>query len=124
MAEWASIREAVDPNRTTYWIAEGTDLSYQDVFDGHHLYSIAWSPNPRAELNKWPPRIKKVEERLGRDKLWIVTTMPGYNDLKLSRANSFVRSRQNGAFYRETWAAAEATNPDMLLITSFKVLLQ
>lgn len=124
VAEWAEIRAAVDPNRTTYWIAEGIDLSFQDVFDGHHLYSIAWSPNPRAELNKWPPRIKQVEDRLGTNKLWVATTMPGYNDLKLPRADAFARARDGGAFFRETWSAATATNPDMIMITSFNEWLE
>lgn len=123
-AEWAQIREAVDPNRTTYWIAEGVDLSFQEVFDGHHLYSIAWANNPQAELNKWPPRLKQVEARLGVDKLWVATAMPGYNDLKLPRSNAFARDRQDGAYYRESWAAAQATNPDMIIITSFNEWLE
>lgn len=122
--QWAQIRQAVDPNHTTYWIAEGVDLSYQDVFDGHHLYSIAWAANPETELNKWPPRLKKVEERLGVDKLWVATAMPGYNDLNLPRANAFARNRENGAYYRQTWGAAQATQPDMIIITSFNEWLE
>lgn len=124
LAEWAQIREAVDPNRTTYWIAEGVDLSFQEVFDGHHLYSIAWANNPQAELNKWPPRLKQVEARLGVDKLWVATAMPGYNDLKLPRSNAFARDRRAGAYYRESWAAAQATSPDMIIITSFNEWLE
>ena len=124
VATWAAIREVVDPGRTTYWIAEGTDLAYQDVFDGHHLYSIAWSGNPRAELGKWPARIRRVEERLGADRLWVATAMPGYNDLNLPRADAFVQPRREGAYFRETWAAAQATNPDMIIITSFNEWLE
>jgi len=123
-ATWAAIRTAVDPDRNAWWIAEGLDLSYLDVFDGLHLYSIAWADNPAAELNKWPPRIQKVENRLGVDKLWVATVMPGYNDLKLGRADSFVRARNNGEFYRQTWNAARASKPDMLIITSFNEWLE
>ena len=36
--EWANIRAQVDPGHDSLWIAEGTDISYQAVFDGHHLY--------------------------------------------------------------------------------------
>jgi hypothetical protein len=121
---WAAIRQAVDPNHTTYWIAEGIDLSYQAVFDGHHLYSIAWAGNPAAELNKWPPRLAQVEANLGGDRLWIATAMPGYNDLNLNRGDSFARSRDGGAYYRQTWQAARATNPDMIIITSFNEWLE
>ncbi len=123
-ATWAAIRQAVDPNHTTWWIAEGLDPDYLEVFDGLHLYSIAWAGNPAAELSKWPPRIQKVENRLGVDKLWAATVMPGYNDLNLNRADSFVRPRNNGNFYRQTWAAARATEPDMLIITSFNEWLE
>ncbi len=118
-AEWAVIRGVIDPNHTTYWIAEGVDLSYQDVFDGHHLYSIAWANDPQVELNKWPARLKKIEDRLESDKLWIATVMPGYNDLRLGRPNSFNRPRNGGEFYRQTWQAAQATKPDLIIVNSF-----
>ncbi len=124
ISQWANMRAALDPNRTTYWIAEGTDLSFQEVFDGHHLYSIAWSGNVQAELNKWPPRIQQVEDRLGVDKLWVATVMPGYDDLRLGRGDSFSRDRQGGAFYRQTWNAAISSQPDMIVITSFNEWLE
>ncbi len=123
-ATWAAIRTAVDPDHAAYWIAEGLDLSYLETFDGLHLYSIAWAGSPAAELSKWPPRIQKVENRLGVDKLWVATVMPGYNDLNLGRADSFVRARNNGDFYRQTWNAARKTEPDMLIITSFNEWLE
>jgi LysM repeat protein len=122
--EWVQIREAVDPARTTYWIAEGLDLSYQAVFDGHHLYSIAWAGDPYAELSKWPSQLSQVEAALGVDRLWVATAMPGYSDLNLSRANAFYRPRENGAYFRQTWAAAQATNPDMIIINSFNEWLE
>lgn len=121
---WSAIRQAVDPLHTTYWIAEGLDLNYQSVFDGMHLYSIAWAASPAAELNKWPPRLQAVEAAQGVDKLWIATAMPGYNDLNLHRADSFSRNRDGGAYYRQTWQAAQATQPDMIVITSFNEWLE
>lgn len=122
--QWRAIRQAVDPDHNTLWIAEGVDLAYLDVFDGHHLYSIAWSGNPTAELNKWPPRIERVETQLGANRLWVATAMPGYNDLNLNRGNSFARDREGGEFYRRTWAAAINSQPDMLIITSFNEWLE
>ncbi len=121
---WAAIRQAVDPNHNTYWIAEGIDLSYQSVFDGDHLYSIAWAGDVAAELNKWHPRLQKIETTSGFEKLWVATVMPGYDDLNLHRSDSFRRDRNGGAFYRETWRAAQATNPDMIIITSFNEWLE
>jgi hypothetical protein len=44
IATWIALPQQVDPAHTTLWIAEGVDLAYQDVFDGHHLYNITWNP--------------------------------------------------------------------------------
>jgi hypothetical protein len=109
------IRDAVDPQNKTLWIEEGIDVSYLRVFDGHHLYSIAWSPNVEGELRKWPPRIA----RFGADKIWVATVMPGNDDLKTKRPDSYVRDRQNGEFYRQSWRAAFASYPDWIVITSY-----
>ncbi len=115
VSDWAQIRSAVDPNHQQVWIAEGVDVSYQNVFDGHHLYSIAWSPDVNHTLGDWSGRVR----RAGADKLWVATVMPGYDDTRTSRADRFARARDNGNFYRSTWQAAIATNPDWVIITSF-----
>lgn len=113
--EWAEIRNVVDPNRGQIWIAEGVNVAYQRVFDGHHLYSIAWSPDVNYTLNDWAKRVR----RAGADKLWVATVMPGYDDTRTTRADRFARSREDGNFYRSAWNAALATNPDLLIITSW-----
>lgn len=116
---WESIRNQVDPNRSTIWIAEGTDISYQQVFDGHHLYSIAWSRDVGYTLGDWGNRIRNYNTRNGCNRLWVATVMPGYNDLLTGRPDAFVRDRQGGAFYNSCWDAAIASQPDMVIITSF-----
>ena len=122
---WASIRQAVDPNHDTIWIAEGTNLDYLQVFDGNHLYSIAWAANPAAELNKWPPRIQNISAQQGVHKLWVATTMPGYDDTHIpGRVPPLAVPRENGAYFRRTFQAALATAPDMLIITSFNEWLE
>ncbi len=113
--DWAEIRRVVDPNHDQIWIAEGVNVAYQRVFDGHHLYSIAWSPDVNFTLNDWAKRVR----RAGADKFWVATVMPGYDDTRTTRADKFARTRNNGEFYRATWNAAIATRPDMVVITSF-----
>jgi hypothetical protein len=61
--EWADIRNQVDPNRDSLWIAEGVDITYQSVFDGHHLYSIAWSPDVGRSLEDWGFRVHQYAAR-------------------------------------------------------------
>ena len=86
--EWAEIRAQVDPNHDQIWIAEGVNIAYQRVFDGHHLYSIAWSPDVNYTLSDWSKRVR----RAGADKLWVATVMPGYDDTRTSRADKFARA--------------------------------
>jgi len=117
--EWRNIRNQVDPNHNTYWIAEGVDLEYQDVFDGHHLYSVAWAASPADQLAKWGNRVNTYETENQTDRLWIATAMPGYDDTRLPRDDTFAVPRRNGDYYRETWRGAIASHPDMIIITSF-----
>ncbi|HZQ09936.1 MAG TPA: SH3 domain-containing protein [Anaerolineae bacterium] len=113
--DWAAIRNAVDPNHNQIWIAEGVNIAYQRAFDGHHLYSIAWSPDVNYTLNDWSRRVR----RAGDDKLWVATVMPGYDDTRTTRSDKFSRPRSNGDFYRNTWRAALNSKPDLLVVNSF-----
>ena len=117
--DWATIREQVDPNHISLWIAEGVDISYQAVFDGHHLYSIAWSPDVSSTLSDWGSRVRRYASQYGLSRLWIATVMPGYDDTGTGRTDSFAAERRAGDYYRETWSAAVASQPDWIVITSF-----
>ena len=121
---WAGIRSQVDPNHDTVWIAEGTDLAYQSVFDGHHLYNIAWAGSPADQLARWGDRVRSYEAENQVDRLWVATAMPGYNDTNLPRSNAFAVSRQGGDYLRTTWRGAIASQPDMVIITSFNEWLE
>jgi hypothetical protein len=116
---WQAVREQVDPDRESIWIAEGVEIEYQQVFDGHHLYSIAWSEDVHQTLSDWGYRIRRYNAQHGTDKLWVATVMPGYNDLKTGRADAFVREREDGQFYRDTWQAAMDSGADWVVITSW-----
>jgi hypothetical protein len=121
VAAWQGLREQVDPNRTALWIAEGTDLKYQSVFDGHHLYSITW-PNripPAQTLAKWGDQVRKYNQKHSTSKLWVATVMPGYDDRKVRPGSGFVRSRDGGEYYRQSWQAAIASKPHWVVINSF-----
>lgn len=113
--EWKAIRDAVDPDRRTIWILEGLDASYLRVFDGLHLYMIAWAKNAQAELNKWPRRIQAY----GDEKIWVATVNPGADNRKTTQSEKVVRDREGGEYYRETWRAAFTTYPDWIMVTSW-----
>ena len=117
--EWAAIRAQVDPHHDSLWIAEGVDIAYQAVFDGHHLYSVAWSPDVGRTLSDWGFRVRRYEAQNGVNRLWVATVMPGYDDTHTDREDAFAVARRGGDYYRETWAAAVASQPDWIVITSF-----
>jgi hypothetical protein len=121
VATWRDLRDRVDPGRNALWIAEGTDLAYQSVFDGHHLYSITW-PNripPSRTLPSWGNRVRKYNRNHDTSKLWVATVMPGYDDRKIRPVNGFVRSRDGGEYYRQSWRAAIDSRPHWVIINSF-----
>jgi hypothetical protein len=70
-------------------------------------------------LSDWGYRIRRYNAQHGTDKLWVATVMPGYNDLKTGRADAFVREREDGQFYRDTWQAAMDSGADWVVITSW-----
>jgi hypothetical protein len=121
VATWQSIRDQADPGHNALWIAEGTDLKYLSVFDGHHLYSITW-PNripPDQTLTKWGNQLRKYNREHGTNKLWVATVMPGYDDRKARPGAGFVRSRDGGDYYRLSWQAAIASKPHWIIVNSF-----
>lgn len=115
---WQAIRDQVDPNHQAIWIAEGVDIQFQQVFDGHHLYSVAWSADPGSQLVKWGQRVRQASQKWGR-KLWVATVMPGYNDTRTGRSNAFIRARDDGAYYGRTWSGALASGADWVIVTSW-----
>jgi hypothetical protein len=116
--DWAAIRKQVDPNRASIWIAEGTDPSYLRVFEGIYWYSVAWSADPVTSLVNYAAKVRKTAQDLG-FRYWVSPVMPGYDDTKLRGAGGFIRPRDNGNYYRETFEGASKSGADWVVVTSF-----
>lgn len=120
--QWQELRAAFDPNHDAIWIAEGVEPDWvNDTFDGLHLYNIAWSNDPAGTL-----RIFRDATR-SRGGIWVATAMPGWDDTRLDLPNRdapFAINRAGGDYYRRTFAGARATQPDMLVITSYNEWLE
>ncbi len=118
---WAAIRAAVDPGHNSLWIEEGVDVGMLSVFDGHHLYKVIW--NPPTDLaytaNKFSRLVRNAAANLAAAKVYVATVMPGWDDRKLGRGDSFGIGREDGAVYERSWRAAIGSAPDWIIITSF-----
>ena len=117
----SSIRSQVDPASSAIWVAEGVDADLLTVFDGHYLYSNTW--NPPADLTatdqKFAGLVNGMRQSTGVPKLWVATVMPGYNDVRVRPGGGFVRDREDGAYYAQSWQAAISSLPNWIVITSF-----
>jgi hypothetical protein len=125
-ATWQSLRDQVDPGHNALWIAEGTDLKYQSVFDGHHLYSITWPGGtpPAQTLSSWGSKVRQASQDYGTTKIWVATVMPGYDDRKARPGSGFAHSRDGGEYYRQCWEAAIASQPQWVIVNSFNEWLE
>ncbi len=118
---WGAIRAAVDGGHNSLWIEEGVDVSPLSVFDGHHLYKVIWSPPTDLSYtaNKFARLVRNAAANLGAPKVYVATAMPGWDDRKLGRGDSFGIGREDGAVYERSWQAAIGSAPDWIIITSF-----
>ncbi|MDY7077176.1 MAG: hypothetical protein SXV54_09655 [Chloroflexota bacterium] len=130
LARWTEIRQAVDPDRNIWWIAEGLKPDYLAVFDGLYVYKIdhACCPNSYLSASRWAGWTRDWEQETGQPKLWVGTVMPGWDDLNSGQAHCvdlrvssapFARDRADGAYYARTWEAILPTRPDFVVLHSF-----
>ncbi len=124
LSTWTYIRSQVDPNDSTIWSTEGTNVSLLGVFDGLHLFSAAYWGIQNGDITAvdqgFRAKIDAYNLANHTQKIWAAGVLPGYNDTRVpGRTGTYIVPRNNGATYHESWAGAIASNPDWITITTF-----
>jgi hypothetical protein len=115
---WRQVQQAVDPKHEWFWLGEGVDFSYLDVFDGIYFFDITWAADPASAMNSYLRRFNEYNKAKGTNKPFVATVMPGYDDSRI-RGGHVVRDRAGGDYYRRSWQAAIDKGAQAVVITSW-----
>ncbi len=117
--QWAAIRQQVDPNHSTIWVAEGTNTNFLSVFDGLYLFNVAWSGNPASTAATWMQRTVQAGGWF-----YTPTVHPGWDESAIAaregRTNpTDPQSRNGGGFLTQSWNGAASSGASIILIVSW-----
>ncbi len=121
-ATWRSVFADVRAHgHDALFLAHSYDPGKLDVFDGLHQYGVLQYPDPAGPVRRVARgvRYRPILDANAPLKLWVGTGMPGYDDTLLGRPQPLSQPRESGAYYRTTLDAAIATDPDLLIVTSW-----
>jgi hypothetical protein len=127
---WRRLRNQVDLNREMFWMV-GTDIpsyeegifSYLHVFDAVYPYDISRHADPYEPLSAYATRLISYNQAHNTKKPFILTVTPGHDDTRVN-PNGYYRDRNNGNYYRASWATASHYRPDAVVLRSFNGFYQ
>lgn len=106
-------------NLEAAFIAMGFDISNLEVFDGVHQYGVILIDDLKKEYQIVSQIVKNYYMFGGKQKIWIATIQPGYDERKIPGRPGFYKERNRGKFYQQTFEAAINSNPDLIFLTSW-----
>jgi len=129
LAGWARIRAATDPDHKTIWMAEGLTTAYNPLFDGLYIYRLDHRDYPQSWLQqpRWAVALHDVSVAVGHKLLFADSIAAGFDDTRSANAPGdhrlpappFARDRENGQYYRDTYAVTARTFGDFMIVKSF-----
>ena len=125
-ADWQAIRNQVDPNRNTIWIAEGVSgcCVYGGAMDGMYAFNLAWANGSAMRFL----HEKQAAQNAGAS-MYIPTVHPGWDESRIAARDNrpnptSPRGRANGQFLANSWNGAVAAGTDVILVVSWNEFME
>lgn len=125
-AQWQQIRNAVDPNRNTIWIAEGVNgcCLYGGAMDGMYAFNIAWANGSGGRYVR-----ERNAVRSAGGSIYVPTVHPGWDEQLIARRErrpnpTSPRDRANGRFLANSFAGAASAGTDVILIGTWNEFIE
>jgi uncharacterized protein YraI len=126
VADWQNIRNTIDPNRTTIWVAEGLSgcCLYGGAMDGQYAFNIAWSNGSAA---RYTQERNAIINRGG--SLYVATVHPGWDEQRIAAAHgrpnpTSPRDRAGGRFLANSWNGAVSSGADVIMVVSWNEFME
>lgn len=125
-AEWQEIRNSIDPDRNTYWIAEGLNgcCLYGGAMDGMYAFNLAWANGSSGTYSGQRSRVLNAG-----GSIYIPTVHPGWDEALIAardgRPNpTSPRGRQDGQFLANSFRGAAASGADIILVGTWNEYME
>jgi uncharacterized protein YgiM (DUF1202 family) len=125
-AEWQEIRNAVDPNRNTFWVAEGVNgcCIYGGAMDAMYAFNLAWANGSSGTY-----RSQRASALNAGASFYIPMVHPGWDESKIAardgRPNpTSPRGRNNGQFLSTSFSGATASGANIVLIGTWNEFME
>ncbi len=122
LATWKEILDEVrQSGLDAFTLGMGYGISNLEVFDGLHEYGVFTLSDLEQTVLATGSAVRyySLLEEGASPRLWAATVQPGYDDRLIPGREGLVQERGGGAFYRRTWEAALASDPDWIFITTW-----
>lgn len=125
-ADWQAIRNQVDPNRSTIWIAEGVDgcCLYGGAMDGMYAFNLAWANGSAARFQREQTAVANAG-----GSIYVPTIHPGWNEDLIAQRDgrpnpTSPRARAGGQFLQTSWNGAASLGTDVVLVVSWNEFME
>ncbi|MEL6309676.1 MAG: endo-1,3-alpha-glucanase family glycosylhydrolase, partial [Chloroflexota bacterium] len=126
IAEWQNVRNTVDPDRNTIWIAEGLNgcCLYSGAMDGMYAFNLAWANGSRSTYSTQRARTLNAG-----GSLYIPMVHPGWDETLIAardgRGNpTSPRARNDGQFLATSFNGAINSGANVIMVGTWNEFME